>query len=132
MAIASTTVDDLSFTAGQTLATTDYTTTTGLAGVTINYDNPSADGLSGSNFFVGGTYYSALGAAQELTLTETNDVSSSLTSSGIEGYGEISVGAEFTQSLSNGGAFNAAIRADTRISGEAEGYNFALELGVQF
>lgn len=130
--LAKTTVDDLRFATDHVFSTDDYTTTTGFAGVTVNYENASDDGATTLHSFVAANYYTSLSVGQNASLVEASGASAALSTSGVDGYGELSVGFGYNQIIDPNRQFNASLRADTRVADGVEGYNLALEIGLRF
>jgi|GEM_PF-2224798 len=132
VSIASTSVDALSFDMGETLAADDYTTTSGFVGATVQYESVAADGQSTLNAFVGASYHNSLSEAQIATLTDTADNQARLSTSGVDGFADISFGVEYTSQIDAKREFSLAFKADSSLGDDVEGYAVALQVGLQF
>lgn len=129
---SSTSIDDLSFDAGQTLESDDFSSTSGFAGVALNNAFTSANGATVLNTFAGVTYYGALSSDQNAALVEANGIESGISTTGVGEFGEVSIGLDFTRKLGGNRTFNTALRADSRTAGNVEGYTVGLQVGFQF
>lgn len=132
VSIASTIVDALAFDSGETLGADDFTQTSGYVGATVQYESITADAQGALNAFAGASYRNSLSGGQTATLTDTADSQASLTSSGLDGFAEISIGVDYTSQIDVNRQFSVGLRADSRIGDNVEGYAVAFEVGLRF
>ncbi|MBP0484972.1 beta strand repeat-containing protein, partial [Sagittula salina] len=110
----------------------------GFVGATLAKTSIRPSGKAAVTYFATGTYFNDFGDDLTSTFTvKSTGASQSLTSDNLGGFGELSLGMNYTRIMDGGGAMaprqmDASIRADTRFSEQLDSWGLTAQVRLQF